>query len=97
MPEEPENQEPKGKPVATYRAGAMSASVWSNNATDSHGQPVERLSVTVQKRIKDPETEEYRTVKSLFDRDIPRLQMVAQKAFEFMMLRSDEPDQGPPA
>ena len=87
---EPANHEPRNRPVATYRAGPVSASVWSNTTTTDSGESAERLSVSIQKRIQDPQTKEYRTVQSYFDRDLPRLQMVAQKAFEFIVLRSEE-------
>ena len=59
------------------------------------GEAVERLSATVQKRIRDPKTGEYRTVDTYFDRDLPRLALVAHEAFKYITLRSEDSDEPP--
>ena len=80
------------KPVKTFRAGGVSASIWRNEA-EQDGQTVVRHSIRIQKRYRNDEDGDWHNTDYLFPNDLPRLILVAQKALEFAVLHeSDDED-----
>lgn len=78
-------QSDKPKPVKEFRAGPVSASVWRNEV-QRDGQIRIRYSVRIQKRFhKDDST--YETTEYYFPEDLPKLQLCAQRAFEYTTLK----------
>jgi len=76
-------------PVKEFRVGAVSAAIWRNES-QVHGRLVTRHSVKVHKRYFDKQEQVFRNSEYLFPNDLPRLQVVVQKAFEFCMLKESE-------
>lgn len=66
-------------PVERFRSYGIEASVWENEG---------KLSVSIRKRYKD-EGGDYHDTTTFFQDDLPRLILVAQKAFEFIALADD--------
>ena len=79
--------ETKQGPVKTFKAGAISASVWENEV-DRDGRRVVRYSVTIEKRYRN-RADEWQTSHTYFANDIPRLRLVLAKAYEYMAMRRD--------
>lgn len=77
-------EEQKPKPIKDFRSGNIQASVWRNEA-DKDGQIVVRHSVRIQKQFRN-EGGDYQETNYYFRDDIPKLILVAQKAFEFIAL-----------
>jgi len=75
----------KQKPIKDFRAGNIQASVWKNEM-DKSGQTVFRHSVRIQKRYRN-KNGDYENTEYYFRDDLPRLILVANKAFEFIALK----------
>jgi hypothetical protein len=58
---------------------------------------VSRYSVRIRKRWYDRRTSEWKDTDYCFADDLPRLRLVAQKAFEFITLKESEEDPDLPA
>ncbi len=76
----------KSKPIKTFRAGGIQASVWRDE-TEKDGQTVVQHSVRIQKQFRK-EDGSYADTQYYFQDDLPKLVLVAQKAFEFISLKS---------
>jgi hypothetical protein len=74
----------KSKPIKNFRSGNIQASIWRNEV-EKEGQIVVRHSVRIQKQFRKDEGD-YQETNYYFRDDIPRLILVAQKAFEFISL-----------
>lgn len=77
------------KPEATFRAGTVSAAVWSNDVTTKEGAQRKVSSVSFEKRYKDKDGE-WKTSKSLSSQDVPKALMVLSKAYEHITLKMPE-------
>ena len=71
------------KPIKEFRIGAISAAVWRNEETQSDGNIRVNHSVRIQKRYRNQEGE-WQNTDYYFANDLPRLQLVVAKAFEFV-------------
>lgn len=77
------------KPIKEFRAGTVKAAVWKEQREEA-GRSTSRFSVRIEKRYFDEASKEWRNTDYFFANDLPRLCLVAQRAFEFVVL--DEPD-----
>lgn len=77
-------EENKPKPIKDFRSGNIQASVWRNEV-EKNGQTQVRHSVKIQKRFRK-EHGDYQDTNYYFRDDLPKLILVAQKAFEFISL-----------
>ena len=82
------SQQNKDKPIKDFRAGGVQASVWRNEV-DKNGQTVVRHSVRIQKQFRK-EDGDYENTEYYFRDDLPKLILVAQKAFEYIALRESK-------
>ena len=78
------SEQVKDKPIKDFKSGNIQASIWRNEV-DKDGQTVIRHSVRIQKRFRNDDGD-YQETNYYFRNDIPRLILVAQKAFEFIAL-----------
>ena len=76
------------KPKNTYRAGALSVTVWENT-NQVNGKDVQFQTVSIQRGYKDKE-DKWQNTNSLRKSDLPKVVMLLQKAYEEMTLNSDE-------
>ena len=84
------NQKPQ-QPVKEYKSGPVSGAIWRNE-TDRDGRVVVQYSVRVRKRYRDRTTGEWHDSDYLFPDDIPRLQLVLAKCYEYIVLQESEQD-----
>lgn len=82
-----------GKPVAVFRAGGIRAAIWENQIKKD-GQDVTTHSVAISRSYKIGET--WKEASSYSVNDLPRVALVAQKAFEHLALK-DQEQRGPRA
>jgi len=83
------------KPIKNFRAGSIQASIWRKEV-EKHGRAVAQFSVRVQKRFRK-EDGSYENTDYFFPDDLPRLVLVAQKAYEYIALsQSQEPEDAVP-
>lgn len=82
-------------PVKEFKAGSVKAAIWKDER-DDQDRTVVRHSVKIQKRFFDKTSGEWRDTDYFFVNDLPRLRLVAEKAFEYIALRESEDDPGNP-
>ena len=73
------------RPVKEFRADGIRASIWSSRV-ERNGKAHARFSVRIEKRFRD-ENATWQTSGTLFPNALPRVQLVAGKAFEFIGLK----------
>lgn len=76
-------------PVKEFRAGNVRAAVWEREATKD-GRTFKTFNVSVEKSYKKKDSDEWATTNSYNFQDLPKLALVAQKAFAFCALGNDE-------
>jgi hypothetical protein len=88
MSEESTGNQPEKK----FSTGAISATVWKNNATSKKtGEPVEYRTISLQRRYTDKDGK-WQTSNSLRVNDLPKAALVLQKAYEYLVLKGQGPD-----
>ncbi len=82
------SQQNDSKPIKDFRSGGIQASVWRNEV-QKDGQTVVRHSVRIQKQFRK-EDGDYENTDYYFRDDLPKLILVAQKAFEYITLKESQ-------
>lgn len=78
------SEQEKPKPIKDFRSSNIQASVWRNEV-EKDGKIEVRLSVRIQKQFRN-DSGDYQETPYYFRDDLPKLILVAQKAFEFIAL-----------
>ena len=73
-------------PEKKFRAGAVSATVWQNSV-EKDGQLSSYSSVSLDRVYKDKEGN-WQNTNSFRANDLPKLALVAQKAYEFVVMKA---------
>ncbi len=73
-------------PEKKFRAGAISATVWSNDRVSKTGEAINMSTVALERSYKDKEGNWKRT-NSLTLNDLPKAALVLNKAYEYLTLR----------
>jgi hypothetical protein len=81
----------KNPPIKKFKAGAISAAVWENQAQNNKGEVISFKSISFDRNYKDANGEWQKT-NSLRTSDIPKAVLVLSKAYEFLALNSQETD-----
>ena len=77
------------EPVKTFRSsGGLQVYVWKNVSTKGD-KPIEFHTVSFARGYKD-KNNEWASTTNLREQDIPKMKMLLQKAFEFMVMRRDD-------
>jgi len=80
--------ETKNLPEKKFSTGAVTATIWQNLGRNKTGEPVEYRTVSFQRRYKDKEGN-WQSTNSLRVNDLPRANVVLQKAFEYLVLKEN--------
>ena len=83
------------RPVKEFRVRNLSLAIWQNQG-NRDGRPVTLHSVTLNKRYRDPNTDEWKDSSSYFPDDLPRLRLLLDKAYEHILLRDHDTDREEP-
>lgn len=75
----------KEQPGLEFRAGTIVAAVWTTVA-NIDGRSVPQHSIRIQKRYRDERTGEWKTTTYFRPDDLPKLALVATKAYEHLLL-----------
>jgi hypothetical protein len=78
------------KPVQAFRMRGISASVFANDVTTDDGRELTRFDVSIQRRYRDGD--EFKTTTSFRRDDLPILQLLARRAWEFIVDEEAAPD-----
>ena len=83
------NQQETNYPEQTFRIGRMSSAIWRTQSKKD-GRDIEQFSVKIQKRYQDPTTGEWTGSEMyIFPSEIPALLKVAEKAYEYCLLKEN--------
>ena len=82
-----QGQEAKNLPVKRFRAGAISATVWENQAVTKNGEIATFYTVSLDRSYKD-ESGEWQHTASYRINDLPRAKLVLEKAYEWVALEN---------
>jgi len=78
----------KKQPEKKFRAGAVSATVWGNSV-EKDGKQATYNSVSMERSYKDKEGN-WQSTNSFRTNDLPKLALVAQKAYEYVLFKAAE-------
>ncbi|MBT3463766.1 hypothetical protein HOD20_09400 [archaeon] len=78
----------KNKPEIKFRAGAISATVW-NNHTQKDGENKEYKTISFVRNYQDKDGN-WNTTNSLRINDLPRAELVLNKAYEYLTLKDSD-------
>ena len=76
------------KPIKKFRAGAINASVWKNQI-ERDGKEFEAYSVSIERNYRDKD-DKWKSTSSFKVNDLPKVALVANKAFEFLSIKADD-------
>ena len=82
-------------PTKEFRVNTIKASIWANQ-TERSGNTAVRHSVRFQKRFRDANGN-WRDTDYYFPEDLPSIELVAAKAFEFCVLEERDVEAEDPA
>ena len=80
----------KNLPEKRFSTGVVTATVWQNAGKGRNGEVVSYRTVSLQRRYKD-KNGVWQTANSLRVNDLPKAALVLQKAYEYVVLREQEP------
>jgi hypothetical protein len=72
-------------PEKKFRAGAISATVWKNKGQRDNGEETEFNTISVDRRYADKDGN-WQSTNSLRTNDLPKLQAVLRKAYDYLVL-----------
>ena len=81
-------QQNNNKPIRDFKCGNCQASIWRNEV-EKDGQNIVRHSVKIQKQFRNDDGD-FQETNYYFRDDLPKLVLVAQKAFEFIALKESK-------
>ncbi len=84
------------RPVREFRAGGVRAAIWRNEQRGGEAPRVSH-SIRIEKSYRDPRTQNWIQTDCFFASDLPKLRLVVEKAYEFIVLNERDPDAEPGA
>lgn len=77
------------KPEKKFRAGQITATIWSNKQKDKNDREFDAKSVVIEKSFKDKE-DEWKSTSSFFPSDLDKVLLVAAKAQEYLLMSKEK-------
>ena len=75
------------KPIKKFRAGAIDASVWKNQV-ERDGKEFDAYNFSIERSCTDKDGK-WKTTSSFKINDLPKVALVANKAYEFLSMKAD--------
>lgn len=82
-------EDSKNLPERKFRAGAITATVWKNVGHKADGEETEFRTISIERGYQDKEGNWQKT-NSMRVNDLPKLQVVLQKAYESIVLTQQD-------
>lgn len=76
-------------PEKKFRAGAVSATVWNNKGQKPNGEESEYKTISIERSYTD-KNGKWQSTNSFRITDLPRAQVVLQKAYEHIVLQEQD-------
>ena len=81
--------EEKQRPDKKFKAGAVTATIQANEMKDRQGNKFSVYTVAFERNYKDRDGN-WKSTNSMGVNDIPKLQLVAQEAYEYLVRKNNE-------
>ena len=85
------NQKQGSLPVQEYRSGTTKAAIWRNDVQKGD-RTVVQYSVKFERSYYDKQSQQWKQTDYFFPDDLPDLELVTRKAFEFVRLSQSQPE-----
>lgn len=82
-------EKPGNAPEKKFRAGAIAATVWLNKGHGANGEEAEYRTISIDRRYAD-KAGQWQSTNSFRVSDLPKAQVVLQKAFEYLVLNEQD-------
>jgi len=82
-------ENPGNAPEKKFRAGAIAATVWLNKGQQPTGEETEFRTISLNRRYSD-KNGVWQSTTSFRVSDLPKAQVVLQKAFEYLVLNEQD-------
>jgi hypothetical protein len=92
----PMSEQTSQAPIKEFRSGRVKAAIWRNDVVQD-GRSVVKYTVRIQKSFQDKQTQQWKTTDYFFPDELPRLALVAQKAYEYTAMPERGETDVPPA
>jgi hypothetical protein len=79
----------KNLPEKKFRAGAVSATVWSNHGQNQKGEENTYNTISIERSYKD-KNDKWQNTSSLRVNDLPRASLLLSKAYEYLVTQNRE-------
>jgi len=79
----------KPKPEKKFRAGALSATIWSNQGRTRTGEETTYATVSIERNYKDKQGN-WQSTNSFRTGDLPKAALLLNKAYEYLTLKSSD-------
>jgi hypothetical protein len=79
------SEQKNNKPIKSFKAGTIEASIWKQEV-QKDGQTVVRYSVKLQKKFKKDKGD-WQATDYFFPEDLPKIELVVRKAYEYVSLK----------
>ncbi len=77
------------KPEKKFIAGAVSATIWLNIGKRPNNEEVQFRTISIDRKYKD-KNDQWQTTNSFRVNDLPRVSVVLNKAYEYLVLKEQE-------
>ena len=81
-------EEKRNPPIQAFKAGPVRAAVWTRTAKNRDGTEFTTYSVQIDKTYK--QGEDYKRTNNFNVQDLPRVSLVANKAFEWICFQNGQ-------
>jgi len=71
-----------------FSTGVVSAVIWKNQGKNSEGEETEFRTISIERRYQDKD-DNWKSTSSLRINDLPKVALVANKAFEYLVLKDE--------
>jgi len=72
-----------------FSTGVISATIWKNQGKTKEGEETEFNTISIDRRYKDKDGE-WKSTSSIRINDLPKVALVANKAYEYLVLKSED-------
>ena len=87
------NNQPAMRPEKSFKVGAVRAAIWPNTVTSRDGRSFEMRKVVLDRRYRNGDGE-WKSTNSFDLNDVPKAVLALQKAYEYLMTKPEDPQEG---
>lgn len=82
----------ENKPSEKFKCGNVTATIWENKAKTKDGKEYSFFNVAIERNFKN-DKDEWNKSSSFMKNDLPKVELVTRKAFEYLSLNKDDKEE----